>query len=87
MESTSFSNVTKIVINTSGASSTKAKLKVYVGTTRIGSEISVTSTATSYTFNTSEMITGVVKFAYTQTSKKAIYIKSITITYNEVVQN
>lgn len=86
LESASFNNVTKIVINTSGAKSINAKLKVYVGSTQIGSQISLSSSATSYTFST-EMISGAVKFAYTQTSKKAIYIKSITITYNEVVQN
>lgn len=87
LQSASFNNVTKIVINTSGAKDINAKLKVYVGTTQIGNQISLTKTATSYTFTASEMITGTVKLAYTQTSKKAIYIKSITITYNEVVQN
>lgn len=73
--------VQKIVINTSGASSISAKLTVTVGGVAYGSQVSLTSTATSYTFNApaAGMQTGDIVLKYTQTSSKAIYIKSITI--------
>ena len=73
--------VQKIVINTSGASSTNAKLTVTVGGVAYGSQVSLTSTATSYTFNApaAGMQAGDIVLKYTQTSSKAIYIKSITI--------
>lgn len=71
--------ITKIVVNTSGASSVNAKLAVSVGGTQFGDEISLTKTATEYTFQGSA--SGEILFSYTQTSSKAIYIKSITVTY------
>ena len=73
--------VNKIVINTSGASSTNAKLTVTVGGVQYGTTKSLTSSATSYTFEApaAGMQSGEIKFTYTQTSKKAIYIKSIAI--------
>ena len=73
--------VQKIVINTSGASSISAKLTVTVGGVAYGSQVSLTTTATSYTFNApaAGMQAGDIVLKYTQTSSKAIYIKSITI--------
>lgn len=71
--------ITKIVINTSGASSVNAILAVSVGGTQFGDAISLTTTATEYTFQGSA--SGEILFSYTQTSSKAIYIKSITVTY------
>ncbi len=73
--------VEKIVLNTSGASSIAAKLKVTVNGVQYGDEISLTSSATEYTFNApdSGMQAGEIVFTYTQTSSKAIYIKSIAI--------
>ena len=71
--------ISKIVINTSGASSVKANLAVSVGGTQFGDEISLTTTATEYTFQGSA--SGEILFSYTQTTSKAIYIKSITVTY------
>ncbi len=71
--------ITKIVINTSGASSVNASLAVSVGGTQFGNAISLTTTATEYTFQGSA--SGEILFSYTQTSSKAIYIKSITVTY------
>ena len=71
--------ITKIVINTSGASSVNANLAVSVGGTQFGNAISLTATATNYTFQGSA--SGEILFSYTQTSSKAIYIKSITVTY------
>lgn len=71
--------ITKIVVNTSGASSVNANLAVSVGGTKFGDAISLTTTATEYTFQGSA--SGEILFSYTQTSSKAIYIKSITVTY------
>lgn len=71
--------VKTIKINTSGASSTNAKFIVTVGGTQIGSQVSLTSTATEYTFSSDEILTGDIVLTWTQTSKKAIYVKSIKI--------
>ena len=73
--------VEKVVVNTSGASSIAAKLKVTVNGVQYGDEISLTTSATDYTFNApdSGMQAGEIVFTYTQTSSKAIYIKSIAI--------
>ena len=71
--------VKEIKISTAGASSTNAKLTVTVGGVQYGSQTSLTSGNKEYTFTGSS--TGEIKFAYTQTSKKALYIKAITITY------
>ena len=79
--SSSFAGVTKIIVNTSGASSINATLTVTVGGTQIGSQIKLTTTATDYTFTSDTPLTGEVVLTYTQTSSKAIYIKSISVTY------
>ncbi len=72
--------ITEIEINTSGASSVNAFFKVSVGGVQYGTNTKLTSTATSYTFRGSS--SGMIKFEYTQTSSKAIYIKSISVTYS-----
>ena len=73
--------VNEIVTNTSGASSIKATLTVTVGGVQYGSAATLSSTATEYTFSApaAGMQAGVIKLSYTQTSSKAIYIKSISI--------
>lgn len=71
--------ITKIIINTSGASSVNASFTVSVGGTQWGSSTKLTTTATAYTFTGSN--SGEIKFSYTQTSSKALYIKSISVTY------
>ena len=71
--------VNKIVINTSGAKSISATFIVTVGGKQIGAKKSLTSTATSYTLESSELLVGDIVISYTQTSSKAIYIKSISI--------
>ena len=73
--------ITKIVINTSGASSVNASFTVSVGGTQYGNSTNtkLTTSATNYTFEGSA--SGEIKFSYTQTSSKAIYIKSIAVTY------
>ena len=74
-------SIESIVISTSGASDTKAKLTVTVGGNQVGTTISLTSSNTSYTFNNAGKHSGEIVLSYTQTSKKAIYIKSITVNY------
>ena len=71
--------IESIVINTSGAKSTDAKLVVTVGGVQYGTQKSLTASATDYTFTGAS--SGEINLSYTQTGKKAIYIKSITVTY------
>ena len=71
--------ITKIVLNTSGASGITGTVTVTVGGTQFGEQVTLTKTATDYTFEGSA--SGEIVFSYTQTSKKALYIKSIAVTY------
>lgn len=69
-----------IKINTSGASSINATLTVTVNGVQYGDAKKLTTAATEYTFEPSgAMQAGEIKLTYTQTSSKAIYIKSISI--------
>ena len=77
-----FEGVTKLVINTSGASGTDAKLTVTVGGVQIGSTVTLSTTATSYTFTSDTPLDGELVLSYTQTKNNAIYIKSIEILYD-----
>lgn len=73
--------ITKIVVNASGASGTSASLGVTVGGVDFGSTQSLTSTATEYTFEGSA--SGEIKVRLSQASAtKALYVKSIVVTYN-----
>jgi hypothetical protein len=73
-------SVQTIKINTSGASITNAKLTVTVGGKQIGSTVSISSSKKDYTFESTDMLlSGDIVLTYTQTSSKAIYIKSIAI--------
>jgi len=73
--------ITKVVVNASGASKTSAVLNVKVGDSAFGTQTSLTSDATDYTFEGSA--TGAIEVKLSQTSaKKALYLKSITITYS-----
>lgn len=75
--------VTSVKVNTSGANSINATFKVKVGDTYFTSggadNIAVTNTATDYTFTGSA--SGAVVLEWAQTSSKAMYIKSIEVTY------
>ena len=73
--------VNSITINTSGASDVNATLTVTVGGTQYGEEVTLTSTATDYTFKAPESgaISGNIVFTYEQDSSKALYIKKIVI--------
>ena len=76
--SESVANVTKIVINTCGAKDIAGNLVVTVGGVVV-EEIKLTNVSTDYTIELDEAMTGEIVFTYTQTSSKALYIKSISI--------
>ena len=72
--------ITSIKVNASGASTTSAKLNVTVGGSAFGSQSSISKTATDYTFEGNA--TGEIVVKLSQTSeKKALYVKSIEVTY------
>ena len=71
--------ITKIVVNTSGASNIAGTLDVTVGGAAFGEQYTLTKTATDVTFE--GVATGEIALNYAQTSSKAIYIKNITIEY------
>ena len=75
--------ITSVKVNTSGASNINATFKVKVGdtyfTTGEADNVALTATATDYTFTGSA--SGAVVLEWAQTSSKAIYVKSIEITY------
>lgn len=72
--------ITQITVNASGASKTSAKLDVMVGDAAFGESKSISSTATTYTFQGSASGEIVVKLSQTS-AKNALYIKSIAVTY------
>ena len=78
----SFSNVSKIVINTSGASGINCTFIVKVNGQQVGEAVKLTTTATSYTFELDTPVTGAIEIVYTN-SAKAIYVKSIAVDYAE----
>ncbi len=72
--------ITQIVVNASGASNTSAKLNVTVGGEAFGDDNDLTSSAENYVLTGSA--SGEIVVAITQSSaKKALYCKSITVTY------
>lgn len=77
--------VTSVTIQASGASGTDATISCYVGTRKIGEEKSLTSTNKTYSFTSTEGLRGNVKFVIKQTTSKAIYIKGMSIQYQEDV--
>ena len=81
LTSDSFSNVSKIVINASGASSSKITMTIKVGGVTVATQ-ALTTSATTYTFDV-EGLTGPIEISFTQTTSKAIYIKSIAVSYAE----
>ena len=79
--SVSFANVTKIVVETSGAASIVGTLKAYVGSTsyQLGTTYTLTDSNTAVSFENVNGLSGTPILAWAQTSSKALYIKSITI--------
>ena len=74
--------VTKVVIYASGASGTDATISAYVGTSKIGTTKTLTSSNAAYTFTSSSGLRGNVKFVIKQTTSKAIYVKGMSMTYD-----
>ena len=76
--------VNSVKISTSGASSVSASFVVKVGDVQIGESTSITTTNTEYTFTTKngELLAGDVTIEYTQTTSKALYVKSVKINNN-----
>lgn len=75
--------ITKVVVNASTASGVSATVDVTVGGSAFGGDAqSLSSSADDYTFNGSA--SGEIVVTVTKPSKatKAIYVKSITVTYN-----
>ena len=79
LTSATVNDITKIVINTSGASGIAGTFTVTVGGTQIGETQTLTTTATDYTFESDTALSGEVVISYTLTTGKAIYILSIAI--------
>ena len=73
--------VTSVSIYASGASGTDAEVSAYVGTSKIGTTKSLTSSNQKYTFTSSIGMRGNVKFVIKQTTEKAIYIKGMSMSY------
>ena len=71
--------ITKIVVNSAGASGTDAVLSVKVGDSQFGSSKNMTTSPTDYTFE--GQASGKIEIGWTVTTA-AVYIKSITI-YSE----
>lgn len=74
--------VTSISVKASTAGTPTVSLIVKVNGTQYGEAKSLTTTATDYTFTGAE--TGTIEICYSQTSSVALYIKSITVTYETV---
>ena len=81
--SESLQNVKTVIVEASGGSSVSANLQVSVGGVQKGSSAKLTSTNTAYTFTSNDLLDGQIVIKYTQTSSKALYIKSITVIYEE----
>lgn len=73
--------IKKIRLTTLGAKDTDCTVTVTVGGTQLGESCALTNDVTEYEFKGAAI--GEVKITYTQTSKKAIYIKKIAVTYGD----
>lgn len=77
--------ITNVTVNTSGASSVNATVSVTVGTTAFkygntnNTSVSITSSAATYSFNGNA--SGTITISWSQSSSKALYVKSISVTY------
>ena len=77
-------NVSSIVINTSGANSIAGTVDLYVNDVKVGETVTLTNAATEYEFVLDAAVAGSsdIRFEYSQTSSKAIYIKHIKFAYD-----
>ena len=76
-------NIVSVKINTCGGSSIKASFNLKINDNVIDVSKTLSASATDFSFNNINVLcsTG-ISFEYTQTSSKAIYIKSIEIVYS-----
>ena len=72
--------ITEIKVNTSGANGIAGTLNVTVGGNAFGDAYTLTKDTTEVTFTGSA--SGAIVLNYAQTSSRAIYIKSISVTYS-----
>lgn len=73
--------IKSVEIETSGAKNIDATIQVKVGNVDYGNAIKITTTNTPYEFDGQS--SGKVEVIWTNTSKAAIYLKKITVTYEE----
>lgn len=73
--------IKSVEIETSGAKSIDATIQVKVGNVDYGNAIKITKTNTPYKFDGQS--SGKLEVIWTNNSKKAIYLKKITVTYEE----
>ena len=76
-------NIVSVKINTCGGSKIKASFNLKINDNVIDTSKTLSASATDFSFNNINVLcsTG-ISFEYTQTSSKAIYIKSIEIVYS-----
>ena len=75
--------ITKVVVNASTASGVTASVSVTVGGAAFGGDAqSLSQTATNYTFNGSASGEIVVRVEKPSKAVKALYVKSVTVTYS-----
>ncbi len=75
--------ITKVVVNASTASGVTATVSVNVGDAAFGGDAqSLTTSAANYTFNGSASGEIVVRVAKPSKAVKALYVKSVTVTYS-----
>ena len=73
-------NITSVKVNASVASGGSTTLDVSVGGTTFGQQVSLTTTATEYTFTGTTATSGELVISFDQRStSKAIYVKTITV--------
>ena len=82
--------IDEVVVNASCANKSDAKLEVTIGGKSLVCEseasVALTPSATEYTFKSSELVAGDIVIKYTQTTKKAMYLKAIFINPKEKTQ-
>lgn len=82
--------IDEIVVNASYGSGSDATLEVSVGGKKFVCEnetsVALTTSATEYTFKSAELVAGDIIIKYTQTTKKAMYLKAIFVNPKEKTQ-
>ena len=79
--------IKKVKVTAQGASGTAAKLNVSVGGIAYGTQQTITNAAADYVFEGTSSGELVVSFTQGEESKKAIYLRTIEITYEVPVSN